>query len=288
MVITSYPSAVLPSYRLFILTLLSLLLISCSRDNDQDENGSNLPYYFQDGFETDNGNLSELFATDGNRWSGIQQVNPSNDQNLIMLSNTESTEGLSALMFESAPSDQVLSKIDIEKGGFIAPVGSTLTIEADYYIESTGSIQDLFLLDIECCSCWDPSVDDNQCPGIRLKLSGDQEYLSIERGKILGSTINQSSHSFPRDEWVSVKWQMILFPDDTGLNKLYINDEEVINENGKNMPNSTEFKQAFAENGIDFELSDPLYYERFQIGATANPTPSKVTMYIDNVRLSVE
>jgi len=85
-------------------------------------------------------------------------------------------------------SDNTLSKADIEKGGFAAPVGSTVRITAKIYIATEEPLVNVLLLDLECCSCWDPDVPDNQCPGIRLMLKED-DYLAIERGKILGSTL---------------------------------------------------------------------------------------------------
>jgi len=105
------------------------------------------------------------------------------------------------------PSDNVLSKVDIEKFGFHSPVGSTIKIAADFYINSNVNLTDLFLIDLECCSCWDSTVPENQCPGIRLKIGGDNEYLSIERGKIISRTISQSEVSFPIFEWVSIVWE---------------------------------------------------------------------------------
>ncbi|MEL6628896.1 MAG: hypothetical protein AAFQ92_25480, partial [Bacteroidota bacterium] len=235
--------------RINILFLLVLLLVACGSDDDANE-----PLAFTDGFETANGALTDLFPSDGSRWTNIQQVDPGTGDNIIELDNTLFTEGTSSLRIVSQPSDDILSKMDIEKSGFFAETGSTLTIEADFYIDGNGSLADLFLIDLECCSCWDPRVSNNQCPGIRLKMSGDDNFLSIERGKILGNTLQQTDSPFPLNEWVRVKWQMRLSPDDDGENMLSINGQEVINTTGKNQPNADEFRAEFAANNIDFEL----------------------------------
>jgi len=267
--------------------LFILSLIACNKSEDKPI-VTNLPYSFQDGFESADNNIDDLFVSDGSRWSNIQRVNPDNGENQIELNQTIVNEGNSSLRIFSQPSDNTLSKIDIEKGGFFAPIGSTIIVEADFYINADGNLKELFLIDLECCSCWDSSVSDNQCPGVRLKMSGDNNYLSIERGKILGSTISHTALSFPKNEWVNVRWEMTLSPDQEAENKLTINQQEVINESGKNLPNKEEFRSEFALNGIDFELQEPLGYERIQIGATANPTQFGVELFIDNFKLEIQ
>ena len=54
------------------------------------------------------------------------------------------------------------------------------------------------------------------------------------------------------------------------------------------MPNPELFKQEFASAGIDFTLPEDVFYERVQIGATANPTSKKIEMYIDNFKLTIK
>lgn len=273
--------------KFFNLLIATSLLLACTNDPNFPIE-TELPYHFQDGFETNNQELNDLFPADGSRWTGLQKVDPDNGENEIKLNQSTFNEGKSSLEIISKPSDNILSKMDIEKGGFYAPIGSTISIQADFYISSTGDLKDLFLIDLECCACWDNSVPNNQCPGIRLKFSGEDDFLSIERGKILGSTIAQAALSFPKDEWVRIEWRIQLAPDEEGKNFLAINGQEVINAAGKNMPNKDEFRAEFASNGIDFELREPLAYERIQIGATANPTTTEFRILIDNVVLRIE
>jgi len=256
-----------------ILAVLILSLYSCSNEdesmNPEIENG--IGFIFEDGFETTNNNLLELFPNDGSRWSNLQQVDPETGVNEIEIETTTFSEGKNALRIFAAASDNTLSKADIEKGGFEATEGASVRISANFYIASIDNLENLLLIDLECCSCWDPAVPDNQCPGIRLMMK-DNDHLSIERGKILGSTMLQTEIAFPRNEWVNVIWELKLSQNDDGLNKLLINNQEVISESGINMPNASLFQAEFASYGIDFELQDPLFYERFQIGATANQT----------------
>lgn len=193
----------------------------------------------------------------------------------------------------SNASDSQLSKIEIENGGLQIGAGNKVTIIADFYIAGTGSLQNLLLIDLECCSCLDPTVGnnygaENQCPGIRLMMSGDNDYLSIERGNISGKTLQQTERTIPRNEWVSAQWVTILSNSNTAKNMLPINDVEVLNENAMNLPNTKIFKVEFAAEGIDFELQEPVFYERVQIGATANPTAGTVELFIDNFSIKVE
>ena len=81
---------------------------------------------------------------------------------------------------------------------------------------------------------------------------------------------------------------MELSQENNGKNNLSINGMEVISSEGINMPNSELFKQEFASAGIDFTLPENVFYERVQIGATANPTPSTIEIYVDNFSLSIQ
>ncbi|MEO0728224.1 MAG: hypothetical protein AAFZ63_26995, partial [Bacteroidota bacterium] len=264
-----------------------LTIFSCGQDDDIDVVEPEVSYLFEDGFESVNNDLNDLFPLDGSRWTNIQLVDPDNGENTIELNTTTVNEQDYALKIIAKPSDDILSKADIEKGGFSAPVGANISIQAKFFIETSEDLQDLLLIDLEYCSCWDPTVPDNQCPGIRLMMK-EENYLSIERGKILGSTIAQTEVAFPIGEWVDLEWQMKLSPDDSGENVLTINGQEVINALAKNMPNADEFRAEAAMNGISFELQEPLAYERIQIGATANPTPHEVVMYVDDFRVEIE
>lgn len=280
--------------RSLLAIFIGVFVLGCNASDSNDNNViENNDYFFIDSFESV-GTFDDLFTNDGSRWTTFQQVNPNNEINEIEVVNTLSSEGNNSLRLFSNPSNEILSKIDIEKGGFKAHAGKTITIKADFYINTQASLADLFLIDLECCTCWDPLVDaetlgaDNQCPGIRLKLSATNDYLSIERGKISAETLTQSQLSFPKQEWVTVIWETYLSDTDKGTNSLKINDTEVISTTGMNLPNATIFKEVFAENNIDFNLQTPVFYERVQVGATANPSAGAIEMFVDNVSISIE
>ncbi|WP_343487102.1 hypothetical protein [Allomuricauda sp. d1] len=279
-----------------ILSVVAIMALSCSSDSDTPPEMEEQPvnFQFQDGFETGTDDFMDLFPQDGSRWSTTQIISPNGAENTLSLSTVQASEGQQSLIIESKQSNEILSKADIEKGGFMAPENSIVIIEADFYIDSDANIENLFLIDLECCSCWDPSVDadpsvdgDNKCPGVRLVMSGGNDYLSIERGKIAGTTLSQTSFQFPRREWVTVRWQMMLSTENNGSNELFINNQQVLSESAMNLPNADVFRAIFAENDIDFELQQPVVYERVQIGATANPDAEDLVLYIDNFSISI-
>lgn len=277
----------------FIVIIAILFFTACAKDENEEERPTSDNFLFEDGFETQNGQLDELFPSNGSRWSTIQQTNPSSATNEIAIDNSEFTEGQNSLHIIAKQSDAQLSKIDIEKNGLKIRSGDIITIKADFYISGTQPLENLLLIDLECCSCWDPNVGDNygsenQCPGVRLMMSGEDDYLSIERGKISGTTIQQSDVAFPRNQWVTVEWEMTLSDNDNGQNKLTIDGIEVINLNAMNMPNARIFRDVFANEGIEFNLQEPAFYERVQIGATANPTAENVELFVDNFSIRVE
>lgn len=279
--------------RHFLFVILLLLFVACDKNENSREEPLTENFLFEDGFETQNNSLEELFPSNGSRWTTIQQTDPSNQTNEISITDIEATEGINAIRFLSYKSDSQLSKIDIEKNGLNMKSGDKVIIKADFYINGTESLENLLLIDLECCTCWDPTVGDNfgaenQCPGIRLIMSGGNDYLSIERGKISGTTLQQTNFAFPRNQWVSVQWEMTLSANEDGLNKLLINGTEVLNVSAMNMPNAQIFKDTFANEGIDFTLKEPIFYERVQIGATANPTAGNIELFVDDFSLSVE
>ncbi|MEM0931992.1 MAG: hypothetical protein AAGJ12_05980 [Bacteroidota bacterium] len=276
-------------YKVIVLIFIGLLSQACKNDDNPLEESDINNFTFEDGFETQNNTVDELFPLNGSRWTGIQQVDPANSTNEISISRTIFSEGEGALRLLANQSDAILSKMDIEKEGFNASEADKVIINADFYINSDANIENLLLIDLECCSCWDNTANvENQCPGIRLQMSGGNDFLSIERGKIAENTIQQTSFPFPRKEWVTVQWELILADDENGLTKLLINGIEVINSNGANMPNAQKFRDLFAQEGIDFNLQEPIYYERIQLGATANPTSADIELFVDNFSLTIE
>ena len=280
-------------HQFIFFAIIALISLGCAKDENNPEEPIEESFFFEDGFETQNDLLDELFPSNGSRWSTIQQTDPTNETNEISISNTVFNEGQNSLRVFAYQSDSDLSKVDIEKNGLNIISGNKVTIKADFYIVGTEPIENLLLLDLECCSCWDPTVgnnygSENQCPGVRLMMSGGDDYLSMERGKISGTTLQQTNFAFPRNQWVTVQWEMTMSDSENGLNRLTINGTEVINEAGMNMPNAQIFTDVFLDQGIDFTLQEPTFYERVQVGATANPTAGNIELFVDDFSIKVE
>jgi len=272
--------------------LIALLVLSACGKDSSDTNPNSPPkpvsFNFSDGFESSSTEVTSIKPSDDSRWTNIQLVNSGGMVNGISLVGNPVMEGSQSLRVFAHPTvNGVESKMDVEKDGFTAYTDQTVKLSANFYIKSTANLENLFLMDLECCSCWDQDVPDNKCPGVRLQFD-DSGYLEIERGKIGNETIGQSTYVFPRNEWVEVVWEMKLSSEESGMNRLIINGQEVINAATKNLPNATEFKSTFANEGIDFDLVQPILYERFQIGATANSSEGIVEMYVDDVSIEIE
>ena len=270
-----------------LLFLVAFILLSCDTESDfVDRDPDPEIFNFFNGFENAQGDVNNLLGANPDQFSGIQIQNSSGGSNMLSLVSSPVVSGSTAMRVDALATNGTLSKADIEKADLHASVGSTISIAASYYIEGTADLTDLLLADLECCSCWDPNVPNNQCPGVRLMLKPNG-YLGIERGKILGSTLEQTQVSLPRDTWFRLRWESVLDSTDAGINRLYVDDVLVLEAAGANMPNPEDFAALFAAQGITFQLQEPLIYERVQLGATANPTAQDVVMYIDDVEIQI-
>ena len=75
---------------------------------------------------------------------------------------------------------------------------------------------------------------------------------------------------------------------ENSLNQLTIDGIEAISAKGMNLPNAEIFRQIFATNNIDFKLQEPVFYERIQIGVTANPTAGEIELLVDNFSMVIK
>ena len=269
----------------FTLIFLFVLLASCKEEEAEQPSTSLTGYEFRDGFEAST--FQNLFPEDGARWTNVQIVDPDSGQNRLELDSTRFSEENKSLRVLVMPSGNILSKADIEKSCFEAGRNNRILIRADFFLSEEGSLANAFLLDLECCACWDPAVPDNQCPGVRLMLDETGEFIHLERGKIGLPTLTQFQLPMPRNEWVRLEWEMTLSDESPGQNTIRLNDEVALSESGINLPNQTVFDSLFSAEGIDFSLQEPIQYHRFQIGVTANPSSESSEIWVDNVYLRI-
>ncbi|WP_111660873.1 hypothetical protein [Olleya aquimaris] len=76
-------------HQIIYLAIIALINLGCDKSENNIEVPSAESFLFEDGFETQNDMLDELFPSNGNRWSTIQQTDPTNATNEISISNTE-------------------------------------------------------------------------------------------------------------------------------------------------------------------------------------------------------
>lgn len=238
---------------------------------------------FEDGFEEAE-DVRALLDHNSGRWTRVQI---SHDENVLFMHEDPTRSGRAALGFHAVPSDDVVSKALIERGGFRLYAGQSAMVDAWFLIPGGQSLDNVFLMDLECRDCWPAfSGRNNPSPGIRLTLKGDDGEVAVERAKIghPKGTWRQPRHDpvlFPRDRWVRLTWILYLSPDDEGGTEVLIDGRPVLRARGATLPDISRFR----EKGV--RLVEPLYYERLQIGITANGAENSVAMLVDDVTVSV-
>lgn len=229
---------------------------------------------FSDGFENAS-TIRDLLKRDGSRWTNSQRTPSGNGLTLV----TDPSHSGNALHFHALPSGSAVSKADIERALPDLVAGDQLSISAWFYAKSGQSLDNVFILDLECPTCW-PDTS----PGIRVHLKGHGGTPVVERGKIrLPSLRNEDmirAVSFPRERWVRVEWQTTLAPDDLGRTSITFDGRTVFSARGATFPDPT----ILARSGIALRK---LAYERFQIGITANSSSNPVDIFVDSVEVRV-
>lgn len=235
---------------------------------------------FSDGFENVQ-NFSDLLPGNASRWTNVQRTH---DDNKVEMETRVVRGGSRALHLYSKPARNV-SKADIERGGLDLREGQRVTISAWFYIPGNHSLRELYLMDMECESCWpENSRRKNKSPGVRLALKSDAGILAVERGKIgfRKGTLRGAQVGFPRNRWVHLKWISVLSTQEDGLSEVYMDGQKILSARAINMPSPAIFKKY----GI--RLKQPIRYDRVQFGITANGTSAPVRMYLDDVRITTD
>lgn len=239
---------------------------------------------FEDGFESAS-STRDLFPSSGKRWT-YQQLTHST--NVIQVTSERARSGHQSLKLVAVASTRPVSKASIERGSLVLPEGKTMTMSAWFYIPSGQSLDQIFLMDLECQSCWpDKGKHPNTSPGLRVMLTGANGVPVVERGKIgyRNGTFRQTAGRevpLPRDRWFKFDWVVFLSPDENGRTELVIDGQRVLTATGITLPNRALFR------GLGIELKPNLLYDRVQFGITANPAAGTVTMFVDDVTVSVD
>lgn len=230
---------------------------------------------FSDGFDAKT--FVDLLQRDRSRWTHFQSTFPQNKADVVF---DQHQSGSSAVRFFAIASTSVVSKADIEKEGFDMRAGQEVQVSAWFFIPPDVDLTNLFLIDLECKTCWPVnSVFPDKSPGIRLKLRDRDGTPVVERRKIgLPDMRNalRTDGALPRGRWFKLAWNLTLQADDTGTAEIQIDDQPVFRSAGATFPNPNAFKKW----GI--ELRDTLY-DRFQVGITANSSSNPIELFVDTV-----
>lgn len=235
---------------------------------------------FSDGFEVKK--FLDLFPHDRSRWTHYQSTFPQNKAELV---DAQPQSGETALRLFAVPSTSKVSKSDVEKEDFELRAGQTLQVSAWFLIPPEVDIKNLFLIDIECRTCWpENSSYPNQSPGIRLKLQDRDGAPTVERGKIgLKNMRNElpKRAALPRGRWFKLEWRVELGNEENGKSEILIDDEVVFRGQGATFLDPQSFMKW------NIQLRDALY-DRFQVGITANSSPNPIELFVDTVSFKVE
>jgi hypothetical protein len=247
--------------------------------------------WFTDGFENA-GTVPALVPSNGSRWSRYETTRSANR---LQISRNPRRTGTNSFRCYAVPggtsavSKAYIQVRDIPQRPLRFGQGQRVVISAWYYIIGQANLQNLTIMDLESESCWPPAFGPTKSPGMRLILSGGNDYLQVERGKIgfPNESIRQNPQvtRFPRNQWVHVEWTVDLSQDPDGFTSVKLNGTEILSGSGVTMPSSYWMGRAIGRS--DFQLTEPVYYDKIQFGVTANATPAPVTLYVDDVSIRV-
>ena len=197
----------------FLTFFISLLLISsCSKEQFQNGRKS-----ISDTFDTYQ-SLDDIKASKEPNFNFFQ-ISERYPDNKINIDSTISLSPKNAVhCFAKATKDGDASKAGIANNKLSLEEGEIVSIEANYFISTDESINQLFLMDLE------ESILIGAGPGIRLRLVGEKGYLNVERKKMGEGTLAQSKDkqvSFPRNQWVGIKLEVKLSQKKNGWIKVY-------------------------------------------------------------------
>ena len=214
---------------------------------------------FADDFETGIERKVEGWHQQMKLASGSNAGSPSNR---VETSEEQVHSGQFALKTLTPKDSRDLQKAAVLRELFFFPPGSDFWFSAWYFIPGKSNIENLFIFDLEATG--------RSGVGRRLMFTGSQgRYLMLEGKRSTGPQYAQTKTPvpFPRDQWVHLKLHLHLSPDHAGTVKLWQDGMLILNKQGSNIPRDT-------------------FYDRIEVGQTANSTHQEQIVYVDDVRVS--
>lgn len=225
------------------------------------------PDFYADDFEA-YATSDDLITEDDSLWSFSQLTRAGNT---ITIDTLHRYTGQQALRFSArAATEEELSKCSLVKQFMAFWEGETVRMQAWYYIEGDAPLQWLFLMDIE------EQAAIGAGPGMRLALVDNA--LRVEY-KFLEDDMTQPAGAelpFPRDQWVELVWEIKLSQRNEGRVRLWQDGQLIISsQNNTTLPTDILYAQQGTKG----------MYSSFEIGITANPTESELTIWVDDVKI---
>lgn len=188
--------------------------------------------------------------------------NEGNQANRVETTLDQVHSGKSALKTYTPKDSRDLQKAALLRELFFFPPGSDCWFSAWFYIPGSESIENLFIFDLEATGY--------HGVGRRLMFTGASgRYLMLEGKRSTGPQYSQTESPvpFPRNQWVHVKLHLHLSPDQNGQVELWQDGTLILNKSGRNMVENT-------------------FYDRVEVGQTANSAHREITVYVDDVQIS--
>ena len=169
--------------------------------------------------------------------------------------------------------NSILSKCSVVKQHMAFWEGSTVMVEAWYYVENSSSTDWLWLMDFE------ENTAIGAGPGLRLAVFEDALILNYKLEA--GDNTKQPDETkvvFPMDQWVHVQMEVFLSQKKKGWVKVYQDSELLIHDTDvRTLP----VDKLYHTQGTKGQ------YTNIEFGITANGTGAHQVLYLDDVKAEV-
>lgn len=241
-----------------IILVLPLIFLACSK-----EEIFKGPNSYTDGFEAYN-EIDSIIDGNDEYWSFFQNTLSTND---ILIDTLIKHSGNQSIKFIGGKTEDILSKASINKQNMAFWEGETIIVDFWLYLVGEEPAQWLFIFDLE------EQTSIGAGPGMRLALVDGK--LLVEH-KFFNPNIEQegSGVSFPRDQWVNIRFETKLSQKKKGFVKVYQDGSLIIDQdNWKTLPSDF----LYSTQGTQGR------YSQIEFGITANPSENDLIMYLDDI-----
>lgn len=233
----------------------SLLLASlaCAGPDPLPECGLDAGMIFADDFE---GAISIDALTEGDRFANFFTQNGGGGELIFDPEDPANT----VLRTFGPAGDRQLVKANIQNKSLCFDDGDLVSLRARHYIPSGFSLEEVFLIDLECEVCGDGN------PGVRLQLKEQEGRPRVDRGKLNLDNLGLAEAGLPRDRWFELRFDVRVGDQDTGSVAVYVDGEVVVDVAGETSTGHRRLDNA-------------------QFALTASASPDPVEVLVDDVEI---